>query len=114
MLALGKLVVALGSGTIAFLMLDADTFNYGDEKVSSPLFIVVVVILFAFIIANVFMSIVELGVDTILLCYCKDCDDNNGAPLNAPPALVKTLGMSKKVNKMKAEEAAGRDERAGQ
>ena len=114
MLTLGKLVVALGSGTIAFLMLDADTFNYGDEKVSSPLFIVIVVILFAFIIANVFMSIVELGVDTILLCYCKDCDDNNGAPLNAPPALVKTLGMSKKVNKMKAEEAAGRDERAGQ
>merc|ERR1719352_960152 len=60
MLVLGKLVVALGSGTIAFLMLDADTFNYGDEKVSSPLFIVIVVVLFAFIIANVFMSIVEL------------------------------------------------------
>ena len=114
MLVLGKLVVALGSGTIAFLMLDADTFNYGDEKVSSPLFIVIVVILFAFIIANVFMSIVELGIDTILLCYCKDCDDNNGAPVNAPPALVKTLGMSRKIAKMKAEEAAARDERAGQ
>merc|ERR1719506_3677220 len=96
MLVLGKLVVALGSGTIAFLMLDADTFNYGDEKVSSPLFIV----------------IVELGIDTILLCYCKDCDDNNGAPVNAPPALVKTLGMSRKTAKMKAEEAAARDERA--
>ena len=114
MLVLGKLVVALGSGTIAFLMLDADTFNYGDEKVSSPLFIVIVVVLFAFIIANVFMSIVELGIDTILLCYCKDCDDNNGAPVNAPPALVKTLGMSRKIAKMKAEEAAARDERAGQ
>ena len=114
MLFLGKLTVSLGSGVIAFLMLDADTFNYGDEKVSSPLFIVIVVVLFAFLIASVFMSLVELGIDTIVLCYCKDCDDNGGTPLNAPPALVKALGASKKIAKMRQEEAADRAARAGQ
>ena len=112
MLFLGKLVVSLGSGVIAFGMLDADTFSYGDEKVSSPLFIVIVVCLFAFLIASVFMSIVELGIDTILLCYCKDTDDNGGTPLNAPPALVKALGMAKKVKAIQAQEAKDRAARA--
>ena len=114
MLFLGKLVVSLGSGVIAFGMLDADTFNYGDEKVSSPLFIVIVVCLFAFLIASVFMSIVELGIDTILLCYCKDTDDNGGTPLNAPPALVKALGMAKKVKAIQAQEAKDRAARASE
>ena len=81
---------------------------------SSPLFIVIVVVLFAFLIASVFMSLVELGIDTIVLCYCKDCDDNGGTPLNAPPALVKALGASKKIAKMRQEEAADRAARAGQ
>ena len=112
MLFLGKLVVCLGSGVIAFGMLDSDTFSYGDEKVSSPLFIVIVVCLFAYLIASVFMSIVELGIDTILLCYCKDTDDNGGTPLNAPPALVKALGMAKKVKAIQAQEAKDRAARA--
>jgi choline transporter-like protein 2/4/5 len=106
------LVVCLGSGVIAFGMLDSDTFSYGDEKVSSPLFIVIVVCLFAYLIASVFMSIVELGIDTILLCYCKDTDDNGGTPLNAPPALVKALGMAKKVKAIQAQEAKDRAARA--
>ena len=114
MLFLGKLCVSLGSGVIAFLMLDDDNFNYGDEKVSSPLFIVIVVTMFAYLIATIFMSIVELGMDTILFCYCKDCDDHSGTPVNAPPALIDALGVAKKVKKMQAEEAAQRAERAGQ
>lgn len=112
MLFLGKLSVALGSGVIAFLMLDDDNFNYGDEKVSSPLFIVIVVCLFAFVIASVFMSIVEFGIDTIILCYCKDCDDNAGTPVNAPPALTSALGIAGKVKQQRIEAAQARAERA--
>jgi choline transporter-like protein 2/4/5 len=112
MLFLGKLSVALGSGVIAFLMLDDNNFNYGDEKVSSPLFIVIVVCLFAFVIASVFMSIVEFGIDTIILCYCKDCDDNAGTPVNAPPALTSALGIAGKVKQQRIEAAQARAERA--
>jgi hypothetical protein len=112
MLFLGKLSVALGSGVIAFLMLDDKNFNYGDEKVSSPLFIVIVVCLFAFVIASVFMSIVEFGIDTIILCYCKDCDDNAGTPVNAPPALTSALGIAGKVKQQRIQAAQARAERA--
>lgn len=112
MLVLGKLAIALGSGTIAFLIMDRETFVYGDEKVSSPLFIVIVVALFGFCIASVFMAIVELGIDTILLCYCKDCDEHDGVPLNAPPALVDALSIAKKVKQAKLEEAKQRAQRA--
>jgi choline transporter-like protein 2/4/5 len=112
MLVLGKLSIALGSGTIAFLIMENETFVYGDEKVSSPLFIVIIVGIFAFCIASVFMSIVELGIDTILLCYCKDSSDHDGTPVNAPPALTNALGIASKVKQMKVEEAKQRAERA--
>jgi len=114
MLVLGKVSIALGSGTIAFLILDNENFVYGDEKVSSPLFIVIVVGLFAFCIASVFMSIVELGIDTVLLCYCKDSEDHGGVPANAPPALIKALNLAKKVKRAKIEEAKQRADRSAQ
>jgi choline transporter-like protein 2/4/5 len=108
MLFLGKLAVSLGSGVIAFMMLDDDNFKYGDEKVTSPLFIVILVILFAFLIASLFMSIIEFGIDTIMLCYCKDCDDNGGVPLNAPKQLVTALNMTNTVAKARAQDDAAR------
>jgi choline transporter-like protein 2/4/5 len=36
-------------------MLDTDTYTQGDSKVSSPLFIVLFVVVFAYVIAGIFM-----------------------------------------------------------
>ena len=89
-LFLGKLVVALASGVIAHAMLDRmdnDNAEHSDSHTSSPLIPVILVILIAYQIASLFMGVVELAIDTILLSYCLDCEENGGHAASAPPLL---------------------------
>lgn len=46
--------------------------------------------------AGAFMSVTEMAVDTVLLSYCIDCDENNGRAVNAPPALAEVLEQAAK------------------
>lgn len=90
-LFLGKLVVALASGLIAHMMLDRAS---DDDKTSSPLIPVLLVVLMAYQIASLFMGVVELSIDTILLSYCLDSEENGGRPTNAPPLLQDYIGTA--------------------
>jgi hypothetical protein len=50
-----------------------------------------------------------MAIDTILLCFCEDCEMNDGTPQCAPPLLMNAIGMSsvfKKQQAAAAEEAA--------
>lgn len=47
--------------------------------------------IFAYSIAGMFFGVVEMAIDTILLSFCIDCEENNGTPLYAPPLLLDTL-----------------------
>ena len=95
LLFLGKLSVATCSGFLAFLMLDSDEYATGDSKVSSPLLIVIFCVVFGFLIAGLFMSVVEMAIDTTLLAFCKDCELHGGKPKFAPPLLAEVLGSAK-------------------
>ena len=95
LLFLGKLSVSLLCGFLAFLMLDTETYTTGDSKVSSPLLIVIFCVLFGFVIAGLFMSVVEMAIDTTLLSFCKDCKVHGGKPKFAPPLLESVLGKHK-------------------
>eukprot|EP00740_Mantoniella_antarctica_P000711 CAMPEP_0181393730 /NCGR_PEP_ID=MMETSP1106-20121128/27352_1 /TAXON_ID=81844 /ORGANISM="Mantoniella antarctica, Strain SL-175" /LENGTH=752 /DNA_ID=CAMNT_0023515083 /DNA_START=27 /DNA_END=2285 /DNA_ORIENTATION=- len=110
LLFLGKLSISLLSGFLAFLMLDRPEYTTGDNKVSSPLFIVLFVVVFAFVIAGLFMSVVEMAIDTVLLSFCKDCKLHSGKPKFAPPLLEAVLGKAgeegKARTKARAERAA--------
>ena len=92
LLFLGKLSVSLTCGVLAFLYLDDDAYATGDNKVSSPLLIVIFCIIFGFVIAGLFMSVVEMAIDTTLLSFCKDCKLHGGKPRYAPPLLEQVLG----------------------
>ena len=107
LLFLGKLSVSLTCGVLAFLYLDDDAYTTGENKVSSPLLIVVFCIIFGFVIAGLFMSVVEMAIDTTLLSFCKDCKLHGGKPRYAPPLLESVLGKfetkaEKEANKNKA------------
>ena len=104
-LFIGKLAIAFGSGLIAYLYLDSATYKEGENAVSSPIMIVLLVFLSAYSIGGAFMSVTEMAVDTVLLSYCIDCDENNGRAVNAPPALSDTLDEAEAT--MKAKEAKG-------
>ena len=61
---------------------------------SSPLLIVIFCVVFGFLIAGLFMSVVEMAIDTTLLAFCKDCELHGGKPKFAPPLLAEVLGSA--------------------
>lgn len=54
--------------------------------------------IFAYLIAHCFVSVFEMTVDTIFLCYCEDYEENNGStkPYFMSPKLMKIM---RKLNK---------------
>lgn len=110
LLFLGKFSVAACAGLLAFFMLDSEAYTTGESKVSSPLMIVIFCVLFGFIIASLFMSTVEMAIDTTLLSFCKDCKIHGGKPKFAPPLLESVLGKAKSKNPFRGKkEGEGED-----
>lgn len=107
-LFLGKLAIALGSGALAFLMLEDEAYKTGEHKVSSPLLIVILCIFAGYLIASVFMAVVEMAIDTVLLAFCLDCEKHGGNPAFAPPLLMDAMGTADDFRKKEAERKAAR------
>ncbi|GAQ83028.1 hypothetical protein KFL_001330110 [Klebsormidium nitens] len=96
-LFLGKMAVSLACAVFAFLMLDGERYKTGQDKISSPLAPVLFVWGVAFIIASIFFGVVEMAVDTVLLAFCEDCEENGGVPRYAPPLLMDALSRHAKA-----------------
>ncbi|KAL3849375.1 hypothetical protein ACJIZ3_011257 [Penstemon smallii] len=90
-LFIGKLCVSLASALFAFLMLDTHKYKSAHNKISSPLFPVLVCWGFGYIVASLFFGVVEMSIDTIILSFCKDSDEHQGNAQYAPPLLIQTL-----------------------
>jgi choline transporter-like protein 2/4/5 len=105
-LFIGKFTISFASALIAYLYLDTDTYSIGDRAVSSPVLIVLLVFIASYAVASTFMSVTEMAVDTVLLSYCIDCDENDGRAPNAPPELNDTLDAADAELKKKEEAAA--------
>lgn len=43
-------------------------------------------------VLQIFFSVYEMAIDTILLSFCEDCESNNGHPKFAPPLLMDAIG----------------------
>ncbi|KAG1668932.1 CTL-like protein 1 [Nymphon striatum] len=87
-LFLGKCAVAAFAGFIGLLIMKEDE-NLHFYAV--PIFVVV---LFAFLIAHCVLSVYEMVIDTMFLCFCEDYDKNDGTaskPYYAPPSLLKFM-----------------------
>ncbi|KZV30226.1 choline transporter-like protein 2 [Dorcoceras hygrometricum] len=90
-LFLGKLCVTLTSALFTFLLLDSHKYKSAHNKISSPLFPVLVCSSFSYIVANLFFGVVEMSIDTVILSYCQDSDEHQGTAQYAPPLLIQTL-----------------------
>lgn len=106
---LGKIAVMLGAGVIAFFMTDLDMYTDPAEKtyLSSPLMPILLSCLSAYFIADIFFQVYEMAVDTVLLSFCEDCEQNNDEPKFAPPLLSAAIGQSRDLqSKGKVEPSA--------
>mmetsp|Transcript_33235 Transcript_33235/g.72521 ORF Transcript_33235/g.72521 Transcript_33235/m.72521 type:complete len:724 (-) Transcript_33235:257-2428(-) len=90
-LFLGKLAVAFGCAVLAYAWLDSETYDTGDEAVSSPILPVLLVFILAYGIATGIFGVAEMAVDTVLMAYLMDADKNGGVAVNAPPELNASL-----------------------
>ncbi|KAH7843937.1 hypothetical protein Vadar_022535 [Vaccinium darrowii] len=77
-LFLGKLCVSLSSAVFAFLMLNAHKYNSAHNKITSPLFPVLVCWGLGYVVATLFFGVVEMSIDTIILSFCQDSDEHQG------------------------------------
>ena len=91
--------------TQGYTLPEGEAYTTGENKVSSPLFIVLFVVVFSFVISGLFMSVVEMAIDTVLLSFCKDVKLHGGKPKFAPPLLEEVLGKAEEEGKAKANAA---------
>lgn len=110
LLTLGKLSVAVGCGLIAFGLSDLpyyrDKNTYPETTLSSPIFPVALSIIIGFFCAEIFFSVYDMAIDTILLAFCEDCERHDGVPKWAPPLLMEAMG-EKPVEHQHGDQAHG-------
>ena len=107
---IGKLCVVGGCGVVAFFFADIDYYTNPDKHpgtyLSSPVAPIIFTVVISYMCASVFFQVYEMAVDTILLCFCDDCD-MHGEPKFAPPLLMEAIGLAKEA---RARDAASRGE----
>ncbi|EPS61834.1 hypothetical protein M569_12959 [Genlisea aurea] len=99
-LFLGKLCVSLSSALFGFLMLDAHEYKSAHDKISSPLFPVMVCWGLGYVVASLFFGVVETSVDTIILSFCQDSEEHQGTARYAPPLLIQTLDDQSELRRL--------------
>ncbi|KAJ8501396.1 hypothetical protein OPV22_011948 [Ensete ventricosum] len=90
-LYLGKLCVSLSCALFAFLMLDTHKYKSAHNKISSPLFPVLVSWGLGYVVVTLFFAVVEMSIDTLILSFCQDAEEHQGTAQYAPPLLMATL-----------------------
>ncbi|CAL5341943.1 unnamed protein product [Camellia sinensis] len=99
-LFLGKLCVSLSSAVFAFLMLNTHKYNSAHNKISSPLFPVLVCWGLGYVVATLFFAVVEMSIETIILSFCQDSDEHQGTAQYAPPLLIETLNDENEMRRL--------------
>ncbi|GJN12688.1 hypothetical protein PR202_gb14007 [Eleusine coracana subsp. coracana] len=99
-LFLGKLCVSLFCALFAFLMLDEHKYRSAHNKISSPLFPVLLSWALGYIVAKLFFAVVEMSIDTIILSFCQDAEEHEGNAQYAPPLLMETLEEQNELQRL--------------
>ncbi|KAK1284313.1 hypothetical protein QJS10_CPB21g00530 [Acorus calamus] len=99
-LFLGKLCVSLFSAVFAFLMLDTYKYSSAHNKISSPLFPVLVCWGLGYVVSTLFFAVVEMAIDTIILSFCQDAEEHQGTAQYAPPLLMETLDSQEETQRL--------------
>ena len=87
---LGKLVVTMGCGIIAFLMSAQSQYTDpgSSTQLTSPLVPIVLSVFLGYCVAEVFFQVFETAIDTLIMSFCQDIKEHNGHPQYAPKLLA--------------------------
>ncbi|KAF5305607.1 hypothetical protein FQR65_LT07687 [Abscondita terminalis] len=91
-LILGKILIVISTIIIGILLMDFPHLNYS-------WLILLIIGAVAYLIAHCFFTVYEMAVDTIFICFCEDCNINDGMtrPYYMPASLMEFVEKSKVV-----------------
>lgn len=81
LMALGKIIIMAGCGLICWLCLAyGAAFSTGGTPgpPSSVMFPVIITCLLAYVVGTGFLEVYDMGISTILVCFCIDLEANKG------------------------------------
>merc|ERR1719421_1017622 len=71
---MGKFVISMATGLLSFICLQF--MLVGEDKVSNSALPVLITMMFGFGIGSACLEVYETAIDTILLCFCMDKEQN--------------------------------------
>ncbi|CAN6487233.1 unnamed protein product [Victoria cruziana] len=81
-------------------MLDTHKYGSAHNKISSPLFPVLICWGLGYVVATLFFGVVEMAIDTIILSFCQDTEEHQGTAQYAPPLLMETLNNQEEMQRL--------------
>ena len=98
LLLMAKIAIAAACALATFSTLTGDEVyaKGGDKELSSPMVPCVITTMLAFFVANAFINVYGMAIDTILLCFCVDKDVNSDGNYYMSDELKRYIGA---VNK---------------
>jgi len=120
LLAMGKWMITIFVATVSYIFLFSYKTAPTPEQVAAgdtahtlnyPIMVWVIVIMLAYGISTLFMAVYELTIDTILICFCEDCERNNGA--DRPYKMSKRLKEFTDAHQDASEASKASREKAG-
>lgn len=102
---LGKLMIMVLSGWIAYLIIMAGSFR---EKVYSPVFPLIIVVAIAYLIGSIFLSLFSFSSTAILHCFILDSELASKGKVNVhtPESLVPFIELNDEMIKKKQQASA--------
>ena len=116
LLLLAKVSICAAAGFFMITLTSGKDYQKGGSKeLSAPLLPTLVTVMLSFFVANQFMDVYDLAIDTILLCFCEDKKVNGAGEVYMSDELARYIGKVGKGDnskEAKLEAAAERKEAA--
>jgi choline transporter-like protein 2/4/5 len=101
MMLLGKIVITGGCGFAGFAWITMDpTYS---TKVFSPILPIILCALLGYIVGSAFLFVYDLGIETLLVSFCIDKDENTEGTYRCSPSLARAAGITASSNQKAAE-----------
>jgi hypothetical protein len=100
LLFLSKVAIAVGVTALAAMVLDARYVSTG--LITSMVVPCVLIFILAYVIATLFMVLLDVTVDTVFFCFLVDCEENDTGTMLASTSLQKLVGKYEPMSKKEA------------
>ena len=101
---LGKIVIMATCSIAAYLALSSDA------AINNTVLPVIFTAVLAYCVGTVFLDVYDMGIETIIISFCIDTDENSEGNYMYPPSLAKAMGTKARTAENDAKGEENKDE----